>query len=294
MAVEQSNQEKRLEGCDSTKDITVSKLSQLQKQVLVFARKAMLTKNQQIEDATNTTIFIPAPEWLSKALTEALGKVFRGRKIYHLDGINDLTSWHPWLAFFEEVAFVERTLQQAAEKAGVDKNVSLTRLFDLADNGMLFGLRLHGKLIYAPWPSMSWDGWYFRVYAKDMTVDETWKALKAVIVEDLLQGITVTRDQSCPVNCTIPELLHNLYQFPMRQNGVAHLGALAFSPEQIGKARYNSAHAALRRACERLRERDLIRIRSGQASLNYRRYYERTGVALTHTGVIVADRLIAS
>src|SRR5262249_30432888 len=152
-----------------------------------------------IEKPTECTISIPAPEWLSAVLTEALDKVFRSRKTYALDG-TDLIGWHPWIVFFEEAAFVERTLRKAAKDAGLHEDkIELTRLYKLAASNMLFLLSLDGNLAYCPWPLPTHNGWRFEVYAKGMTVEETQESLRDAVGEEKLQGVEVTRGVNYPI-----------------------------------------------------------------------------------------------
>jgi hypothetical protein len=96
--------------------------------------------------------------------------------------------------------------------------------------------------------------------------------------------------ENLPINCTVPELLRDLFGFPMRDGG--HISALAFSVQEIGRARYNSAQASLRRACARLDARELIKISAGQRHTLNPSFYDRTGVQLTEAGITVADALI--
>ena len=83
-------------------------------------------------------------------------------------------------------------------------------------------------------------------------------------------------------------MLRDLYQFPV----IGHIDAIAFDPDAIGRARYNSAQAALRRACSRLEERTLIAARSGYTRGLFFEPYNRAGIGLRETGVIIADKLI--
>jgi hypothetical protein len=285
-----------------SKDITVSKLSQLQKRVLVFARRAMIAKGQSITEREFSTIVFPAPEWLSTALTTAMEQVFRSRKIYQL-GDTDVTGWHPWSAFFEEAHFVERAIRDAAKAAGVTTGaINLTRLHEIVSLWPLLKMHISGReMVYHPWPYPTRSGWEFMIEAKG-SPDEVQEELKEHLVrlaypdavgDEKLAGIRVTRDPECPKNCTIPELLHELYRFPIKQDETAHIDALAFAPDEIGRGRYNTAQAALRRACHRLAERNLVVEYSGQSSLLRRGFYQRSGIGLTQSGVDVADRLIA-
>jgi hypothetical protein len=60
--------------------------------------------------------------------------------------------------------------------------------------------------------------------------------------------------------------------------------ALAFDPETIGRKKYNSANAALRRACDRLWRRELIIMRHATQRLVFwfgAGDYERTAIGLT-------------
>jgi hypothetical protein len=85
---------KRLQSDTIAKDIAVSKLSQLQKRILVYARRAMLAKRQAITKNTDATINFPAPPWLAKALTEGMTAIFKARKYFGL-GENRMYDLHP-------------------------------------------------------------------------------------------------------------------------------------------------------------------------------------------------------
>ncbi len=76
-------------------------------------------------------------------------------------------------------------------------------------------------------------------------------------------GLRIITDDYYPINCTVPEMLRDLFAFPLREGG--HIDALAFDVQAIGKARYNSAQASLRRACDRLAARGLIWQQAGQS-----------------------------
>jgi hypothetical protein len=145
-----------------------------------------------------------------------------------------------------------------------------------------------------PWPRYR-DGisWYFKISFPGKTVAEI-KA-KLAVVEDEIANFSdfwLDGERTCPVNCTVPELLRNLYHFPMRQNQWAHLDALAFSPKEIGEARYNRAQAALRRAGRRLEARELVLMQGGQTHSLFNRAYQRSSIGLTDQGVAVADKLL--
>ena len=107
-------------------------------------------------------------------------------------------------------------------------------------------------------------------------------------------GVWLYDDGEVPVNCTIPELLRDLFGFSVQEGG--HISALAFAVEEIGASRYNSGQASLRRACERLKTRRLINTRSGQfggsVSIFSHDVYRRTGIGLTEAGVAAADMLM--
>jgi hypothetical protein len=287
--------EKRLEGDVIAKNVAVSKLSRLQKRILVYAYKAMLAKGQKIETSPDATICLPAPEWLAKALTEALREVFeRGRRVYQLEEL-DLLGWHPWLRFFAEVEFIEEKIKDAAGKANFAmlETPQLTKLYELAKpRGMLIGIR---KLAYDPLPHHDGTRWFFCVTAKGMTPAEAMESMEGTVGKEQVDaaGIWVDDNKIVPMNCTIPELLRDLFEFPIQEGG--HIDALAFSPDEIGRGRYNAAQAALRRACSRLEARRLIGFRTpsgGGADALYRRMYARTGICLQEAGIAIAAELL--
>jgi hypothetical protein len=286
-----SSEGKRLEGCVSHKDITVSKLSRLQKQILVHARKAMIAKGQEIERGSSITFCIPAPEWLGKTLTTSLTEIFRSRKIFNLGG-QDLLDCHPWLRFFEEIAFLERNIKDAAKEAGTNADLRATELYRYGGWNVPFRIKYRDKeFAFHPWPYIDRAGWHFKFDIEGITAAEAKESIKSLVGEK--SGMWVQDGVSEPINCTIPELLRDLFDFPVCNGG--HIDALAFSQEAVGKARYNTAQATLRRACSRLAARKLIWERAGQngASL-FQSYYSRSGIGLTETGVNVADKLIAA
>src|SRR5689334_20538528 len=100
---------------DTTQTVTTlcntqgyNRLSSLQKRILVYARKAMIAKEQTIDNSA--IIFeLPAPKWLSGALVKAMEGVFRGRKWgFREKGNEDSKTYdlHQWINFFDEVAYV--------------------------------------------------------------------------------------------------------------------------------------------------------------------------------------------
>jgi hypothetical protein len=282
---------KRLEGCAITKDIAVSKLSQLQKRILVHAYKAMLAKGQKIEEPTDVTICMRAPKWLADALTKSLTEIFKARKYFSLGEVR-MYEIHPWMRFFEEVRFIEQNIRNAAREADVEKAVNLTKLYDLAAPPvMLWGIMAHDKMTYHAWPYHDWQGWYFAVDAKDMTPEQAMESMKNMVGEQKLKDIWIDNKKSYPVNCTIPELLRDLFDFKMQEGG--YIDGLAFSPDEIGRSRYNSAQAALRRACSRLYARKLIATRAGQSQNTlFFNVYNRTGIGLTERGIAIAEKLL--
>jgi hypothetical protein len=272
------------------KDITVSKLSKLQKQILVYARKAMLAKGQSIEESPDVTIGVPAPEWLAKALTEAMAAIFKSRKTYLL-GTAHMYEFHPWFRFFEEMRFLWQAIKDAAEEAGVKTatGINLLNLYELAVHGILFiNFEVQGKLVIHSWPYFSAGrGWYFRVTVKETTAEQATQTMKDMVGEDMMKGIWVSDIKTYPVNCTVPELLRDVFGFAVTPGG--HIDALAFSIKEIGKQRYNNAQAAIRRACNRLYARGLIELRAGQTHTLFIGTYERSGICLKEAGIAVAD-----
>jgi len=115
------------------KDITASKLSALQKRILVHAHKAMLAKEQKIAAPTRVTVCIPAPPWLSEVLSKAMAQIAKARQGYMLDSDLLLTALHPWMRPFAEMTFLGEQIKAAAKEAGVqDREINLTRLYVLA------------------------------------------------------------------------------------------------------------------------------------------------------------------
>jgi hypothetical protein len=276
------------------KDITVSKLSRLQKRILIHARRQMLAKGQKIEPRNDVTVNIPAPPWLDEILTKTLSKIFEIRR-KHFGALRheDKQDVHDFIWFFEEVAFFEQSIRDAVKEAGHWKthNIQLTELYQLAiPGGMAIGILATCKFSIHPWPYYEYGRWSFRIGIKDLTADQIRDNLKDWDGEDVFDktGIWLDAKPDYPLNCTIPEMLRDLFDFPV----VGPIDALAFSPEQIGKARYQSAQAALRRACIRLKARGLIWERAGQRIGLSISFYDRSGIGLTEHGVAVADGLL--
>jgi hypothetical protein len=282
------------------KDITVTKLSRLQKQILVYARRAMLAKDQKIEPREHLMMNIPAPQWLSDVLTKTMNRIFEFRKkrfgALGEKGIKR-EDCHPWLWFFEEMRFTEQAIKDAAKQARYPQEVELTKLYEVAlSPTLLMALHLaHGRsklggLLYHAWPYYD-RGWYFKLELKGTDGALTRSNLldSGVIKEQDLSQVWFDTEPHYPINCTIPELLRDLFGFPVS----GPIDGLAFSPEQIGKARYISAQAASRRACTRLAARGLVRQRAGQTTGFIFGLYDRSGIGLTEQGVSIANILIA-
>jgi hypothetical protein len=291
-----------------SKDLTVSKLSKLQKQILVYARRQMLAKGQKIEPRGHVDVRIPAPTWLAEALTTALKKVFFTRKTQGAleDGNYSHYQVHRWVFFFEEISFVEDSVRKAAKEADVEsKDLRLTQLFIVA---MPFGIvaamaASKMKCAYRPWPSYSSTmGWHFHINVTNKTAAEIHHLFTSKIGHPDLGGITLDDSPVIPENCTVPEMLRDLLGLPLREPQPNHdsyskrqggdIGALAFSPHEIGGSRYNTAQASLRRACTRLRQRRLIVGWSGQSHTLVWNTYNRSAIGLTEAGLGVADALI--
>lgn len=272
------------------KDITVTKLSKLQKQILVYARKAMIAKGQKIEEPTTVSVCFSAPEWLDRALTEAMSAIFDARKYYQL-GETLMYEHHPWIRFFEEMRFLSQTIRDAAKAADIEikRSVDLLSLYNFTDAQWLsIGAWAHEwKVIIHPWPYYD-RGWYFIEEIEGASRDEIMKGLTGLI-GDRADTIWI-KNRSYPVNCTIPEMLRDIFAFPVEDGG--HIDGLAFSVEQIGRNRYNSAQASIRRACDRLAARKLIALRAGQATSPLQfTVYDRAGIGLTEKGVAAADAM---
>jgi hypothetical protein len=278
------------------KDVTVTKLSRLQKQILIYARRAMLAKGQKIEPRNDVTVCIPAPPWLDKVLNETLSKIFevRHRRLGTLRHTDKLKI-HDWIWFFEEIQFFQEAISKAAKEAGQKVDLvhfKLTNLFEFVAPMLLLAGGYVGKFkwSFSPWPHYD-NGWFFVIEIEGLTPVQIMDEFVSSIGEKEVKktGLWLNANPQYPVNCTIPELLRDLFGFPVSGT----IDGLAFSPEQIGQPRYNSAQAALRRACTRLRARKLIWQRAGQVTGLYLSFYERSGIGLTEKGIAVADTLIA-
>jgi hypothetical protein len=124
-----------------------------------------------------------------------------------------------------------------------------------------------------------------------MNIDGVLDQVKADLLLDNLPGVWAYDDGGGPANCTIAEMLRDLFGFPV----VGPIDALAFSVDEIGAQRYNTAQASLRRACTRLQTRGLIDIWFGQRqtlSIFHADAYTRSRISLIESGVAVADALI--
>jgi hypothetical protein len=273
------------------------RLSVLQKRILTYARKAMLDKQQTI-DNSEIILEIPAPGWLSDALVKAMNGVFQGRKYFRREADNEESNvelgMSRFTTFFDEVSYVEETIQNAAKEAGIEKkSVRLTQLYEwCAPAGLTFlVISADATLVYYPWPYCDGRGWYFKLKLRDSKIakSDIPEELKSICGDGWENTIRLALN-SYPINCTIPELLRDLYKFPV--NG--HVDGIAFDPDLIGRHRYNVAQAGLRRACSRLWDRRLIVMRSGRSDSLDSHIYIRSGIGLTDDGVTVADGLITS
>jgi hypothetical protein len=279
-----------------TKDITVSKLSQLQKRVLIHARQQMLAKGQKIEAPTEVTICMRAPPWLDKALGEAMRGIAKARQGYVLNPGPDaifLTGLHPWMRPFAEMTVLCEQIEEAAEQAGVKDRIDLAALHALAfPPGFERRLRtaFPGRIKHHPWPYIDAVGWYFKIKITGLSCDQA----KAELLMDGPPGVWAYDDGGGGPNCTISELLRDLFGFPVQEGG--HIEALAFSVDAIGASRYSAAQASLRRACARLQARGLVNIWSGQwqsSSVFHSDAYGRTRIGLTEAGAAAADALVS-
>jgi hypothetical protein len=155
--------------------------------------------------------------------------------------------------------------------------VHLTQLYELADVGGWLGmLRLGAQVlfpeteytfIYPPWPY--YDG--YRFYFEVEFINSGYTQSDVTSKLEGAKNIRLISD-SYPLNCTVPEMLRDLYGFPV----TGHIEAVAFDPEEVGRRRYNVAQAALRRACSRLQNRELIAIRGGQQVSLFSTVYQRS------------------
>jgi hypothetical protein len=267
------------------KSITVptSGLSKLQKRILIYAHQRMVDKGQTLEpdmpdDEGGTWIWLVAPDWLTKAVIESTNAVFEGRKRGIRDG--EIITGHPTVQFLEELRYVEKAVATAAQKV----SVSLRHLWRLAAEASdWLDIRLFGSLCgFDPTLALR-NGKLCFLLKLNLSVDDARQRLRS----DIDAG-TVTLsadDERSPLNCTIPEMLRDLYGFPVSNGG--HLDALAFDPDAIGRQKYNAANAALRRACDRLWKRRLIVMRrvADQSHWFSTTYYERTAIGLTKAGL---------
>jgi hypothetical protein len=274
------------------KDVTVSKLSKLQKRVLVYARQHMLAKEQKIEPCEYVILCFRAPPWLNEVLTKTLVKIFETRDHFGplAEGRTAREDLDRYTWFFEEMVFAEGAIRQAAIAAGVKDRHHLTDLFRYAVPAMV---RFMGEYVVHPWPDYD-GGWLFKIGLKNEhgSAAEIRKDLVSLCGEDEINktGLKIYDSPTYPINCSIPEMLRDLFGFPLREDG--RIYALAFDPQAIGPSHYNSAQASLRRTCDRLAARGLIWEAAGQSHGLHRDFYERSSIGLTEAGVPVADALL--
>jgi hypothetical protein len=182
-----------------TKDVAVSKLSKLQKQVLVYARRQMLTKGQTIKEPTQVTVCLPAPDWLGKALNQAMSAILEARK-YYLLGEIEVYKFHPWIRFFEEMRFLRQTIGDAAREAGEKTtHVDPLALYELANPFVFTMLRAAQPIAVHPWPYFD-RGWYFMIDVKGMTAEQLTEKLEWLCDEKNRAGLWVTTNKTYPVN----------------------------------------------------------------------------------------------
>jgi hypothetical protein len=274
------------------KDVTVSKLSKLQKRILIYARQRMLANGQVIDPPGDPDINIRAPKWLSDALTQALHRIFEVRKIgggtlRKMDKI-DL---HPWQWFFEEMTFLNDAIHQAAREANAERHFDLNSLWMLvAPPTLQIGLWAESfSLSMHPWPYIDDGGWYFSATLQGVSHEDAARFLERAKTLGDMSGVSLCEKYYVTVNCTVPEMLRDLYEFPVRDS----IDGMAFSIDNVGADKYNRAQAALRRACIRLHDRGLIGICAGQRTKAFSvGFYNRTRIGLTERGVVVADGLL--
>ncbi len=144
------------------KDVTVSKLSKLQKRMLIYARQQMLAKAQKIEPREHVVLCFDAPPWLNDALTATLGTIFTTRDGYFgplAAGRAAKERCHRYTWFFEEVAFAETAIWEAAQAAG---EVSKCRLTELYLYAVPVWIPFAVEHLVAPWPGYD-SRWFFKI-----------------------------------------------------------------------------------------------------------------------------------
>ncbi len=214
------------------KDVTVSKLSRLQRQILVYARRAMVAKGQKIEPRDDVTVCIPAPPWLNDVLTKTLRRIFDVRTGFGPLGEigNNREDCHPWVWFFEEIRFAEKVIRDAAKQACVNQHeVNLGLLYRLVvPQVMLVGRGVGCNYVIHPWPYHYGRGWFFQIDIKNQTPEEIMREFISNVGEDRVKqtGLWLDAEPYYPINCTIPELLRDLFGFPV----LGPIGALKRIP----------------------------------------------------------------
>jgi hypothetical protein len=123
--------------------------------------------------------------------------------------------------FFDEIAYVEQVIREAAKDASAKlRPSSLARLYECVDGASFFFrfLSLDGAFTirYHSWPYWDAGGWFFQLKLENSKLpkSEFPERLKSMLRNDCKQ-VKLASDHF-PVNCTIPELLHDLYGFPVK------------------------------------------------------------------------------
>jgi hypothetical protein len=280
-----------------TKDITVasSGLSALQKRVLAYARQRTLDQaipHGPVQADDGVTVCRAAPDWLDTAMRTSIEKVLHARRTHILDG--EFTHGSQFSNFFAEVLYVVSAIETAAKEAGQDgKGIDILRLDKLSgDNGarlLLLPVLLTKGVSSIHYVTPVWEGGrtFFRMLIKGSTEAEVTHSLSHIPNNDTW---VEPSPPQWPIVCTIPEMLRDLYGFPVRDGG--DIDALAFDTAAIGQQKYNAVNAALRRACHRMHHRGLIAIRSRRPWWSDQfTPYRRSGIGLTDEGITVAESL---
>jgi hypothetical protein len=279
----------------------VSSLGTLQKRILVYARQRMLAQEQnfepeECEDEHLLRAYMAAPKWLAKAIAAAVEKASLHRK-RHVNDAGEILGGDPIYCFFTELSLVTKTIEHAARAAGVIEPINPDRLYKLLPQYREGGLgqfeQMLGGFVYDPRPYAD-DGGRL-VFGLGYAIEQE-KHLRGVLKKFVADGtawIARIDDKVGVRNCTVPEMLRDLYQFPVSSRG--HIDRQAFNREVVGRERYNRANAALRRACLRLGERGLVVQWKGKDRTRWSRSggYQRSAIGLTEQGAEIADWLIA-
>jgi hypothetical protein len=274
-------------------------LSNLQRQILVYAAEH---ENLRPADEDNRKawcrLYLIMPDEVWKKANEVAKAAFWAAR--H-GGINGSFIFHggtvamQWVMLEDEVKKMlggEETVSQYI--ASELREYLLMRCSGLAQK-MAFGprgagvnlMRANGMYVYRDYPAWL----YVNADDGDMPTPEQ---LAEIRNGAPLGGFWYLRNGDVETSETVTynDMLEDVCGLPMTGNSYGR----AFDVKAIGESRYNSARAALQRACQRLQQRGLVGRYSDRigGDSSFSKSLDRAGIRLTRLGRDVAADLIAA